>query len=152
MFDTHTHTQHICLMFNECLIHLFNCTCLNVMCVCSSLYGLNQKDFWSFYMYWKWFLSLFVFMSYAYFVFHCLIMFCVEKTSVRIFGYSFWLLAWATSFGDFQATSPSCEFTQKGFATHSRLSLRLASHESPRISFFKELFHRKLVLNLSHPF
>ena len=46
-----THTQHTCLMVNECLIFLFDCICLNVMCVCSSLYGSNQKDFWSFYMY-----------------------------------------------------------------------------------------------------
>ena len=46
----HTHTTHM-PMFNECLIHLFDCTCLNVMCVCSSLYGSNQKDFWSFYIY-----------------------------------------------------------------------------------------------------
>ena len=38
-------------MLNECLIHLFDYTCLNVMCVCSSLDGSNQKDFWSFYMY-----------------------------------------------------------------------------------------------------
>ena len=38
-------------MFNECLIHLLDCTCLNVMCVCSILYGLIQKDFWSFYMF-----------------------------------------------------------------------------------------------------
>ena len=66
------------------------------------------------------------------------------KTSVRIFDYSFWLLAWvanklpvlATRFGDLQAISPSCEFTQKGFATHSRL----ASRKTPRISFLKCYF------------
>ena len=45
------HTQHTCLMFNECLIHLFDYTCLNVMCVCSTMYGSIQKDFWSFYMF-----------------------------------------------------------------------------------------------------
>ena len=45
-FDTHTHiTQHTYLMFNECLIHLFDCTCLNVLYVCSTVYGSNQKDF-----------------------------------------------------------------------------------------------------------
>ena len=48
-FDTHT--QHTCLMFNECLIHLLECTCLNVMCVYLIIYGLIQKDFWSFYMF-----------------------------------------------------------------------------------------------------
>ena len=66
------------------------------------------------------------------------------KTSVRIFDYSIWLLAWAASklpvlatcFGDLQAVSPSREFTQKGFATHSRLT----NHETPRISFLKSFF------------
>ena len=48
-FDTHT--QHTYLMFNECLIHLFDRTCLNVMCVYSTIYGSIQKYFWSFYMY-----------------------------------------------------------------------------------------------------
>ena len=38
-------------MFNECLIHLFDCTYLNMMCVCYTIYGSNQKDFRSFYMY-----------------------------------------------------------------------------------------------------
>ena len=38
-------------MFNECFIHLFDCICLNVIYVCSSIYGSNLKDFWSFYMY-----------------------------------------------------------------------------------------------------
>ena len=35
-------------MFNECLFHLCNGTCLIVMCVCSTIYGSNQKDFCSF--------------------------------------------------------------------------------------------------------
>ena len=47
------HTQHTCLMLNKCFIHLFDCTCLNVMCVCSIIYGSIQKDFWSFYMFLK---------------------------------------------------------------------------------------------------
>ena len=45
-FDTHT--QHTSLMFNEYLFHLCDCTCSNVMCVCSTIYGSNQKDFCSF--------------------------------------------------------------------------------------------------------
>ena len=45
-FDTHT--QHTSLMFNECLFHLCDCTCSNVMCVCSIICGSNQKDFCSF--------------------------------------------------------------------------------------------------------
>ena len=42
------YTQHTSLMFNECLFHLCGCTCSNVMCVCSTIYRSNQKDFCSF--------------------------------------------------------------------------------------------------------
>ena len=35
-------------MFNECLFHLWGCTCSNVTCVCSIICGSNQKDFCSF--------------------------------------------------------------------------------------------------------
>ena len=35
-------------MFNECLFHLCGCTCSNVMCVCSTICGSNQKYFCSF--------------------------------------------------------------------------------------------------------
>ena len=35
-------------MFNKCLFHLCDCTCSNVMCVCSTICGSNQKDFCSF--------------------------------------------------------------------------------------------------------
>ena len=34
-------------MFNEYLFHLSDYTCSNVMCVCSTICGSNQKDFWS---------------------------------------------------------------------------------------------------------
>ena len=92
-----------------------------------------------------------MFMFSAYFVFHYLNMFCFEKQVSEFlathFGYLRELSVLATRFGDLQAAS----FTQNGFATHSRLSLRLASPETPRISFLKSFFHGKLVLNLSHP-
>ena len=45
-FDTHT--QHTSLMFNECLFHLCDYTCSNVMCVCSTICESNQKYFCSF--------------------------------------------------------------------------------------------------------
>ena len=73
------------------------------------------------------------------------------KTNVRIFGYSFWWLAsrktqsrvLATHFGDLQSATPSHEITQNVLAIHSRL----ASHETPRISFLKCFFFcGKLVL------
>ena len=80
----------------------------------------------------------------AYFVFHCLNMFCFEKQVSQFlathFGYLRELLVLATRFGNLQATSLSREFTQKGFATHLRLSFRLASHEIPRNSFLKCFF------------
>ena len=76
----------------------------------------------------------------AYSIFHCLNMFCFEKQVSKFlathFGYLHELLVLATRFGDLQSVSPSCEFTQKGFATH----LRLASRETPRISFLKSFF------------
>ena len=40
-----SHTQHTSLIFNECIFHLCVCTCSNVMCVCSTICGSNQKDF-----------------------------------------------------------------------------------------------------------
>ena len=55
-------------------------------CVCAQSYMVQfKKIFDHFICFWKWFLSLFVFMFSVYFVFHCLNMFCVEKTGVRVF-------------------------------------------------------------------
>ena len=39
------HTQHTCLMFNKCLIHLFDCTWLNVLYVCSTTCLIKLKRF-----------------------------------------------------------------------------------------------------------
>ena len=87
----------------------------------------------------------------AYFVFHCLNMFCFEKQVSEFlathFGYLHELPVLPTHFGDLQVASPNREFTQKGFATHSRLSQLWNAQNQP----FKELFCEKLVLNLSHP-
>ena len=72
----------------------------------------------------------------AYFVFHCLNMFCFEKQVSKFlathFGYLCELPVLATHFGDLQAASPSYE-------SHRRVS-RLASRETPRISFLKSFF------------
>ena len=88
-------------MFNECLIHLFDYTCLNVMCVCSSIYGSNQKVFFfnfffiSFYMYLE-----VIFITLCVHVL-CLLSFSLFKhvlcwkRGVRIF----WLLSRVASFG-----------------------------------------------------
>ena len=142
-------------MFNKCLIHLFNCTCLNVMCVYSIIYiNLSKKIFDHFICFWKWFLSLFVFMFSAYFVFHCLYMFCFEKQVSKFL---------ATHFGYLRELWASCEFWLLVLVT-SKLRVQAASshktvlrltRDSPvantQNQLFKEFFHGKLVLNLSHP-
>ena len=56
-----SHTQHTRLMFNEYLFHLCDCTCSNVMCVCSTIYGSNKKKIVLFVCFWKWFVSLIFF-------------------------------------------------------------------------------------------
>ena len=72
------------------------------MCVCSTIYGSIQKDFfYHFICFWKWFLSLFVFMFSAYFVFYCLNMFCVEKQVLEFF---------ATQLATRQSQNPNLEF------------------------------------------
>ena len=80
----------------------------------------------------------------AYYVFLCLNMFCFEKQVSEFlathFGYLCELPVLATHFGDLQAMSPSREFIQRGFATHSWLGLQLASRKTPRISFLKSFF------------
>ena len=129
-------------MFNECLIHLFDCTYLNVMCVCAQLYmDQTKKIFDHFICIWKWFLSLFVFIFSAYFVFHCLNMFYVEKQGSKFLATlastEFWQLA--------QSRNASRKFIQKlsrlirDSRKFSRLSSRLANREMPRNSFLKGL-------------
>ena len=44
-------------MFNECLFYLCDCTCSNVMCVCSTYVDQIKKIFVLFVCFWKWFVS-----------------------------------------------------------------------------------------------
>ena len=44
------HTQYTSLIFNECLFHLYDCTCSNVMCVCLTICGSSQENFCSFWL------------------------------------------------------------------------------------------------------
>ena len=82
---------------------------------------------------WRLFLSLFVFMFSTYFFFHCLNMFCVEKTGVRVFrgsaGNS--LVAKPQSRVHLEAFSDSL-MTREIFATEPRDS---PSRERPEIAF-----------------
>ena len=84
----------------------------------------------------------------AYFVFHCFKHVLCWKTSVRIFGYSFWLLSQVASFGySFwrltQSRNPSCKFIQKlllltrNSRKFSQLISQFSSCKTPRNSFLK---------------
>ena len=67
----------------------------------------------------------------AYFVFHYLNMFYVEKQVSEFL---------ATHFGYLPIHETSHKLTQNGFATHSRLISQLANRKTPRNSFLKGLF------------
>ena len=58
-----THPQHTRLWFNECLSHLSDCTCSNVMCMLKYLLIKPKKFFECFICFWKWF---YTFMSYVF--------------------------------------------------------------------------------------
>ena len=47
------HTQHTSLMFNECLFHLCDYTCSNVMCILNYLSIKPNKNFEYFICFWK---------------------------------------------------------------------------------------------------
>ena len=120
-------------------------------CVCAQLYmDQSKKNFDHFICFWKWFLSFFVSMFSAYFVFHCLSMFCVEKQVSEFL---------ATHSGDLQVTRPNHEFWRLAICdTQSRDyteclgdSLMTCQSRNAQNQLFKELFRGKPVLNLSHP-
>ena len=54
-FTFDTHTQHTRLLFNECLFHLCDCTCLNVMCILNYLSIKPKNIFEYFICFWKYF-------------------------------------------------------------------------------------------------
>ena len=84
-----THPQHTSLMFNEYLFHLCDCTCSNVMCVCSTICGSNQKDFCSFCLLLEVICISYVFQSFS----SC---FCVKKHVFWVFS---WLISYVSSTG-----------------------------------------------------
>ena len=56
-----THPQHTSLWLNECLSHLCDCICSNVMCMLKYLMIKPKKIFECFICFWKWFFT-FVFL------------------------------------------------------------------------------------------
>ena len=94
-------------------------------CVCAQLYmDQSKKIFDHFICFWKWFLSLFVFMFSAYFVFHCLNMFYVEKQMSEFF---------AIQLATRQSWNPNREFIQKlSWLTRDSFATRENFHDSSR--------------------
>ena len=126
-------------MFNECLIHLFDHTCLNMICVCAQLYmDQSKKIFDHFICIWKWFLSLFVFMFSVYIVFHYLNMFCVEKHFSRL----------SSRLASHETPVAS---SSRSFPDSSRDSLVTRPVAKCPETAFLRAFSGKLVLNLSNP-
>ena len=69
-FTLDTHPQHTRLWFNECLSHLCDCTCSNVMCMPKYLLNKPKNIFECFICFLKWF---YTFVSYVFVQMH----FCV---------------------------------------------------------------------------
>ena len=78
----------------------------------------SKKIFNHFICFWKWFLSLFVFMFSAYFVFHCLNMFCVEKQVSKFFATHLATYATHENFCDSTVAQCKLRVHQEAFATH----------------------------------
>ena len=118
--------------------------------VCAQLYmDESKKIFDHFICFWKWFLSLFVFMFSTYFCFSLFKHVLCWKTGVRVFH---------NSASDSPIVKPQSRVHPEALASHLWLVKifaiehgNLPSREMPRISFLKSFFHGKLVLNLSHP-
>ena len=66
-----THPQHTSLWFNECLSHLCDCICSNVMCMLKYLIIKPKNIFEWFICFWKWFYTfvLLVFVQNAFLCF-----------------------------------------------------------------------------------
>ena len=84
-FDTHT--QHTRLFFNECLFHLCDCTCSNVMCILNCLSIKPKTIFEYFICFWKCFCAFvfWVFVQIAFF------MFFIKNSFRGIFARNSWL-------------------------------------------------------------
>ena len=130
-FDTHT--QHTSLMFNEYLFHLCDCTCLNVMCVCSTICGSNQKYFCSFCLLLEVICITHVFQSFS----SC---FCVKNMFSGYFHNPFHVLAQlGVKWSNFKVFSTLDRKFHDCFASSSRVRL---TREKFR-EYFRESASRK---------
>ena len=98
--------------------------------MCAQSFMVQSKNIFDhFICFWKWFLSLFIFMFSVYFVFHCLKMLCIEKQVSEFF---------AAQLATHQSWNPQSRVHPEALTTHSRLTrdsrkfsrLNLATHEN----------------------
>ena len=82
-FTFDTHTQHTRLLFNECLFHLCDCTCSNVMCILNCLSIKPKKNFEYFIFFFKVFLCFCIFKFLFKLHFSCF----SSKTSLETFSW-----------------------------------------------------------------
>ena len=76
-----THPQHTSLWFNECLSHLCDCTCSNVMCMLKYLMIKPKKIFFVFYL----FLKVILYFRAFSFSSKCIVVFFFKKHVQRLF-------------------------------------------------------------------
>ena len=110
-----TYTQHIRLLFNECLFHLCDCTCSNVMCILNCL-SIKPKFFFEhFICFWKCFYA-FVFWVFVQIVFF---MFFIKNSFRGIFARSLRLSSSREK--RLRQKLENTKFQTETFATVSRL-------------------------------
>ena len=113
-----------------------------MQCLCTHLYMDQTKNIFDhFICIWKLFLSLFVFMFCAYFVFHCFKHVLCWKIGVKVFRDP---LVTCKNFRDSSRNSPVAQCKSRvnpeTFVTHSQLTKIFATHpvvKRPEIDFLK---------------
>ena len=113
------HTQHTSLMFNDCLFHLCDYTCSNVMRVCSTVYGSNQKEFCSFYL-----------LLEVICITHVFQVIFVWKTCFWVFS---WLISWVSLIASLDREFCKC------FARRAYSRKFLAACKNSQINFLKDI-------------
>ena len=86
-FTFDTHTQHIRLLFNECLFHLCDCTWSNVICILKCL-SIKPKNIFKYFIC---FLKCFYAFVFWFFVKITFLMFFIKNFFKGIFARSSWL-------------------------------------------------------------
>ena len=109
-------------------LYLIKC----VVCVLNYMFDQTKNIFDHFICIWKWFLSLFVFIFNAYFVFHCFKHVLCWKTGVRIFGDSFWQLT-----RELRVLATHSQVASSSRDVRDLPSRKTPRHKMPRNNFLK---------------